>query len=727
MGPASGRLRAANPRPLLRAVMRCLRYLQAFFALACFAAAQMPAPTPAEEPVLIGAAVTETDGNTGEALLRGNARVRQGNVLLTAMEMRWNQRAGSVTAKGDVVLMRGPLRLLADSLTYRTTDGTFSAERVRVGSYPFYAEGASANGTRDEVTITQARISYGEPGPFQPTVTADTATLSPGRQVRSDNARLGVGGTQFLPFPKFQQNLSTPLLPFASVAAGYRSSLGVFLETGLTLPVALGIRFGGDLGLYSKRGVMAGPAAVYNAGTDGLGYRGYLRSGYIKDNGNRLTDVLGRPVPQERAFVEWQHQQKFAEHLTLQAQANWWKDSEVVRDFRPRAFFPVQEPDTFLEAARTGPNYFLSLFARFQPNSFHRVQERLPEVRFDLLPIALPGGFVERFNASAAVLREDPLPAGPLAPPSTPLLRSDRLDVYYALERPISPAEWLAITPMVGGRVTHYANTRGAVRDGNYTRWLGEVGFDAALRTSGTFDYRNERWDINGLRHLFTPRLSYRYVPRGDSGRGRIPRIDRRDLVSTYLQPLGLGDTRNIDDLQATNTLRVGLDNTVQTRDRVYGSRDLLVFNLAADLRYRRLRGDRDVSAVHMEIALTPVPWLRVDVYQSFTPQDFRLHEFNSAVVINDGAFWSLRFSNNFLRRELHDYAVEGRARLNEAFELLTRLRYDVRQRRFNEQAYGVVQNLGNTWQLSYTVSLFSGNRRESNFGFNVHLDALRF
>ena len=50
-----------------------------------------------------------------------------------------------------------------------------------------------------------------------------------------------------------------------------------------------------------------------------------------------------------------------------------------------------------------------------------------------------------------------------------------------------------------------------------------------------------------------------------------------------------------------------------------------------------------------------------------------------------------------------------------------------IRRRRFNEQAYGIVQNLGNTWLLAYTVSLYSGRRRESSFGFRVEIDTVRF
>jgi LPS-assembly protein len=347
------------------------------------------------------------------------------------------------------------------------------------------------------------------------------------------------------------------------------------------------------------------------------------------------------------------------------------------------------------------------------------VQERLPEIRFDLLPLAVGGGLYERFTASVVRLRED-------SPIGAARLRSDRLDAYYSLSRPIAPTEWFAFTPLAGGRVTHYTHTAGAALGGNFTRALGEAGFDSALRTSGTFDYKNARWKIDGLRHLFTPRLSYRYIPEAAKGRGRIPPIDR-PTFATYLQPLGLGDTRNIDDLRATNTLRLGFDNTLQTRDPVYGSRDLIVFNVANDFRFKRAPGERTASEVHAELGLTPARWLEASVYQSFAPQNLTLREFNTALTLRDGNRWSVRFANNFLRRQIEDYVVDGRFRLNERFDGLTRLHYDARKRRFNEQAYGLVQNLDNTWRVSYVVSLYEGRARESRFGLNVQIEAVGF
>lgn len=657
----------------------------------------------------------EGSPDSGRIIGKGNVEVTDRGLLLTADELRYEIESDTITAAGNVVFTRGLTRLLADELVYLRRAESFTASQVRLGSPPFFAEGTSAAGDREEIVVTDARVIYGEPGRWQPTVTAEKLVFSAGRRLRSENAQAGIGDLQFVPFPRFEQDLAAPFVAHVAFTGGFRRSLGAFVVAGLQVPVAPRVRLGGDVGLYSERGVMAGPSGEYANPLAPDRLRGHFRSGYIKDHGDRLTDLLGRRVPEDRAFAEWQHSQLLAENLTLSAQLNWWKDSEVLRDFLPDAFFPVQEPDTFVESVYQGPNYFLSAFARLQPNAFHSVQERLPEIRFDLLPFALGQGFYHHGQVSAAVLQEDP-------PLDGPRLRSNRMDAYYALQRPFTPRPWFTFTPIAGGRVTHYASDEA----GNYTRLLGEFGFDAALRASATFDYQNPRWKINGLRHLLTPRLSYRYIPEAESGQPDIPRIDRRSFA-TYLPPLGLGDIRHLDDLHGANTLRLSIDNLLQTRDDEAGSRDLVALNLANDFRFKRRPGERDVSDLHADLSLLPAPWLQVDLYQSVSPRSARLREFNSIVTIRDGTVWSLRLASNFLRNEIQDYAIDGRYRLNEVYEAVTRLHYDSRRRRFNEQTYGLAQNLGNTWLVTYTVSLYSGRRRESSFGFRIAVETVQF
>lgn len=655
---------------------------------------------------------------TKESVFTGNARLVYGDTVLTADEIRYSAATSLATATGHFVLNYGKRRLVADRGTYNLATKAVNVRNLRLGEFPVYLSGDTVEGTLDELVFTNATVFFRENAGYTPSIRASRLTYARGKIVRAEGLGLGLLGGHFISFPHFEQALDAAFVSYLSGRVGYRGNLGVFTELGLHVPVTTGLKLGADVGLYSSRGLMAGPSGTYQRADADGSVTGSFRSGYIYDaGGNRKSDILGAPVPHNRSYLEWRHQQRAGDHFTLNGQFNYWSDSEILRDFNHREFYPVQQPDSFLEAAYTGDNYSLSAFGRFHPNSYHRVQERLPEVRFDLLPVALPLGISERFNASAAALQADAFGLDPN-------LKTNRLDAYYGLERTFAPTPWFAVTPVAGARVTHYTDALGG-KD-TYTRTLGELGFDARLLASGTFDYRNPVWEVDGLRHLVEPKLSYRYAPEAANGRAYIPPIDRR-VFSTYLQPLSIGDSRNLDDLTALNTVRLSLDNTLQTRDPAYGSRNLASLNFAADYRFDRPAGTHALSDIYTEIALTPAPWLRWEVFHRFDPNKTSQQELNTALELIDQEWWSVKLATHFLKKNYEEYYLEYRQRLNEVFDATALWRYDARNHRFNEQSYGVWQRLGQTWAVKYEVSWFNGPRRESSFAMNIQVELLKF
>lgn len=693
---------------------RVLRRLTALGAGLLLSASALPAQE--AQPDLTGKNFT-FDATTREAVVTGDARLVAGSLVLTADEIRYNAATRSASARGHLVITSGPRRLVADEGSYSTGTGRLTARNLRVGQFPVYVSGETVEGTFDELVFTNATVFFRENAAYTPSVTATRLVYAKDRIVRAEGLGLGLLGGHFLRLPHFEHALDSDFISYVSAHGGYRGRLGVFGEFGFHLPVASGVKLGADLGLYSSRGVMVGPSGSYHRdGPDGR-VDGRFRSGYINDGGDRRTDFLGRPVPRDREFLTWEHRQAHGEHFTLDGTFSYWSDSEVYRDFRNKEFNQVQQPDSFLEAAYTGDNFVLSAFTRVHPNRYHRVQERLPELRFDLLPVALPGGFYERFNASAAVIEAD-------AYLTEPGLRTNRFDAYYGLERPWSPHPWFNFTPVAGGRVTHYTNALGGKDD--YTRTIGEIGFDTRLLASRTFDYENEIWEINGLRHLVEPRISYRYAPEAARGRAYIPAIDRR-AFSTYLQPLSIADSRFIDDLAALNKARISIINTLQTRDPKYGSRNLASLTLAADYDFDAPAGVRGLSDLHTGITLTPASWLRFDLYSRHDLHNPELEEINTGITLVDQEWWSLRLASHYLRGQYDEYLFEYRRRLNEVFDIAGLWRYDARNRRFNEQSYALWQRLGQTWAVKYEMSFFDGPRRESSFALNLEVELLKF
>jgi len=677
------------------------------------------------------------DDVTGDLIAKPNARLVDKDFLLTADEIRYNEKTLIATATGHVILTRIGDRLLADRLTYNRSTGIFTARNLRAGRFPFYIEGPTAEGTRTEVVVHDATVTYREPGKWQPVIKAKTLTYSPGHYLRMAAANIGIGNYLPVPIARLGQDLAHQASIWnVSLDGGYRHTLGPYVDAAVHIPFEPGASLGPDIGVYGFRGIMIGPVANYDMTIGDGTMEGYLKSGYIYDMGQRLTDILDNPVPPNRAYVEWQHNEQITPDLALYGDINWSTDSEVIRDFHSKEFVPVQEPDNYLEAVYTGADYFGSVFTRFQPDAFYPVQERLPEIRFDLLPTAIGGGIYARFDSGVAHLEENP-------PDGGSHLESDRFDTFFGLTRPFSYKGFFDFTPDIGGRYTQYWDTAGAQDPGGAGRALGEIGFDADLKMSATFDYVNPLWHIDGLRHLLTPTLSYRYIPDGDKSADWIPPIDR-STFSNYLPIMDLGDMRAVDQLQAENVLRVGLNNTLQTRDKTYGSTDLLTFNIEDDFRFQRAPGETDFSDAHIDFVATPAHWLELRVEDSFSTSKIAQRAVDTTITVREGEVWSAGFGVGYLSDSygsfylpglgsfpivgLDIYHVEGRARLNEEYEAFVRGDYDAYDHLFVDQFYGISQKISNTWIVEYAVVFSSGpNNGQGHFGLNVTLNMVRF
>ena len=255
---------------------------------------------------------------------------------------------------------------------------------------------------------------------------------------------------------------------------------------------------------------------------------------------------------------------------------------------------------------------------------------------------------------------------------------------------------------------------------------MGELGFDSQLRSSGVLDYQNPTWDIDGIRHLLIPTVSYRYIPEQDWGHGAIPDIDA-DTFTTYLRPLELGDARAIDALGETNTLRMGFDNILETRQTGYGSASLLDFNLADDLNFHRTEAEPDFSDLHTELVLTPAHWIEFDLANLFKLDDFAMREVDSGVILRDGDVRTYQFSTDFLRHEDDDYSFIFTQRINEQFSATVLAEYGARLHILNTVQLGLVENIANTWSVRYLIDRNGGPNREGRFGSNVEVDVVKF
>ena len=314
------------------------------------------------------------------------------------------------------------------------------------------------------------------------------------------------------------------------------------------------------------------------------------------------------------------------------------------------------------------------------------------------------------------------------------------------ISRPFTYKGIIDFTPVLGGRFTDYWDTLGAQNPGGTSRAIGEFGFDADIKFSGTWDYRESA----PAHRLAAPpdhsdAFSYSYISTGDKLQTpRPPPIDR-ETFSTYLPILELGDMRAVDQIQAQNTIRVGLNNTLQTRDKTYGSSGFADVQCRGRyIRVQRSLVTQDFSDIFAELKATPARWLELRVEDSVSSNGLTQRARDATVTFKEGEVWSAGVGVGYLSNNygsyylpglgsfpidgLDTYHVEARARVNEVYEVFARGDYDYYSHLWVDQFYGFSQKVSNTWVIEYALVFSNGpNRGQGHFGLNATLNLIRF
>lgn len=704
----------------------------------------------AQEVELIPSGPLTYDDSTGEIVATEGAQISYDIWLLTAETIRYNQDTGNATATGNVVFSREDLRLTADSLTYHPAEQFARAENFRAGNGKYYVDGAILEGNPDNFRFEDINFYPGEPGTFLFEARAGELALENRNVIKGKRLFFKVGPVPFLLIPNITQPLDAETNLFKPTL-DYSGHIGAAIGAEVLVPVGRHLRLGANLALTSKRGVLAGPAGSYFFEDENDSVSGSLISGYISDQGEPGLDVNGDPIDTDRYFAEWQHKQFWNDNrINLSAYARYWSDSEVTRDFYEDSFDQMQDPDSYLEANYNGNNWQLSLFTRAALGEFQTYTERLPEVKFSYFPTSLGNGFSHSFYASSAKLESESE-----VQLNTIEEKGIRSQAFYGVEynKPLRDGVNLRLKagaigiryddtklfagyPLIVDDNTAYYDFDNPIyyeQDGE--RVFGEIGADLDLKAFSTFDFRNETWNIEGIRHIIEPKISYRYVPSLSSDDSNVAFPFDDSVFGSYLPEIDLEDRRDVDSLQEDHKVRFELKNRIQTRHKNGGARDLARLTFATDyLLPGSVYGENEFDGLHIDFDLTPAPWLEFGIFTRLDPEShFNVDEFNTYVALKDEGYWKIAFGSHFLEgitfnnsyfpARLEQYYAHLEYQFSENHKLYATTRYDDETGVFYEQRIGLMQRALERYGLKYEIRFYDGDRREDDFGISVGID----
>jgi len=714
---------------------RCFWILAASLSLTAAMAAEPPAGTPDRRATFEYDSIVVSEN--GHVAVATNGRLETANAFLSAKMIRRDDRTGLILAEGDVVYTTKELRILGARIMIDTRADVIEATDVRFGRAPVYFTAESLRIVKGDKQIKGVRVWNNEPsaaGMHLKIAEASYVEKEDWLSLRS--ATPYVAGLPLFNLPYYgQSGLDFPYEIMLNT--GSEDKQGRFLRSSILTRVSPSLYAGGNVDFYSNSGIMVGPALRFdNSRVPGAAtrWKGRLQSGWIDDQSTPVADLFGRLPDSQRSFVTGDINGRTADGLEVAGNLFAQTDPDVLRDFRPFLIGQAGNPQLNLEVVRPYEGGYLSAALTAKTDNYQDVVQKLPEFRYDL-PTTIAGadGWSRRAFLSVGYFSERPSAELTSANFQAATLSADawsaaRIDGYYGFSRTMVAGDWLTFRPVAGVRTTGWSD--GLNGQGAATKVIGQAGFDVEGLFTGSWSADAPNWGINGLRHSARPLFQYRVMPGADREVGVVPMTQRAVSVSV-LEELDLADRLDAASTTDRQSMRFGIRNTLETRDAVNGSRELLRADLFTDWRQGPTDAETGRTDLLGSLSVSPASWLTFNSSVRMPNGGGAARESLQTIALNSGDFWRTSLSWVELRQatSARQLVWDGRVRLNSVYSLVSGLNYDAQLDQATLLWAGLIQRVGNSWEVEYGVNkrMDPLNRGISSLGFHLRVRLFKF
>lgn len=705
------------------------------------AALVLPGPGRAEPgaitPGLEGESFGSEDG--GRIIVAHKARFATKDAQLSADEIRMNTADATIEAKGNVVYTSENLRIFGEHARIDSRSGRIVAEKVRFGRKPAYFFADRFTMEKGNQVMEGVTVWYREPAASGMSLRANEVTYNKAEdRIVLNHIHPLIGAAPFFYVPRYAQRGYRDIPAEVYFRVRTSSRQGAFIRTTTTIRQSQTTWTGLLLDGYGRSGWLIGPSARYDnwkLPDAGMRWKSEIEGGWIHDRSDLAAypDLFGRAIDRERFFINGSVIGRAAAGWEIIGSLQVLSDPEVARDFRPKLSRQTQSPRSFLEFTAPVAGGYASALANVKTDDYQDVAQRLPELRLDLADRLLgDSGWQGRLSLAAARVSEraseqlggvDFLSATGVADK----LSLTRLDAYAGVSRPTAVGDWLSVKPVAGARSTWWSDT--TVGAGTASRTVAQVGLDAEMLMTATWDTRAPRWGIDGLRHTARPFVQWRAMPATGSDQSLVPRLDRLDLATVNAPVVDLADRPDTDTLDERQIAQVGVRNTLETRDPRLGTRELLRADLFTDWREDTHPSSGSSSGFYAHVAWKPKPWMDIESLLKFDGS--LANHLGSAtwLRLDSGDLWKATLGLSDLsegdraRQVFGNYSI----RLNSAYTFRIQANYDLLSGAFIERSVVLTQKIGNSWDLEYGLSERASRRGDGSLGFAVRVRLFKF
>lgn len=675
-----------------------------------------------------------------------NELLQYRNATVMADSAKYNPATGEVIAEGHVRIEDQGQMWIGNDIIYNLQSHQMESGGFRTGKPPVYAEGAIVHGNITNKTYTARYVYMTTDNVSRPDfyVRAKRMKIVPGKYIAAWNAVLFVKGVPLFYYPYFRHSLSLHANNLM-VMPGDDSLFGPFLYSAYNWKLGDDLDGRFHLDYREKRGVGLGPDLNLHLGQWGTAQMKYY---YLHDldqeesvSSNSFQNLPPIPGDRQRFYLGWQATPYT--NLNAKALVSYQSDQLVLHDFFQSDYGQNPQPNTFVEANKYWNSWSLDALTTPRINSFFDQIERLPDVRltgFRQQIFNTPlyyesqssAGYYHRYFAGTDTLFGDTnFTALDYSAP--------RADTFHQLLLPQTFFGWLNVTPRVGGRVTWYGSEQGpGGTNSEATRYVLNTGADVSFKASRLWrGATNSLLNLDGLRHVIQPTLSYVFVPRPNYTPQQLPQFDTA-LPNLMVLPVEFPDYNDIDSIDSENVLRFGVRNTLQTMragqlDNLVDWNVMLDWNLTptgqADAMF--LQPQQTFDDLYSDLVFKPRSWLALESVLRYDINDNHLNMAFHQISFAPNDRWSWALGHWYLHPGFVDTGDDVVTstffyRLNENWGLRATHYFNAETGKLQEQFYSLYRDM-RSWTAAVTFRLIdngSGQPLDYGFAFSISLKA---
>lgn len=671
---------------------------------------------------------------------KGNVEIGYKDNYIRADSVKVNIKTKEAEAEGRVIVSDGTNIFTGDKVYYNFGTGIGKVDGMTSRLGPWFAKGEQGERIPEKPYYIKngyvTTCDYDKP---HYRMKASDIYIYPGDKVVTKNIVFYLREVPVFYWPYYSKSLKDDRSPWTFVP-GYNNKFGKYLLTGYTMWIEnfLGGKFRPTLKLdyYEKRGIAGGLYGKY-------GYKdkiqALIRSYLINDKAYKSGKET---IEKTRGRFSMDYAQKITTDIRGVAEINLLSDPDIIKEYFKDEFKNEIQTENYINFSKTTQWYQLSLMTKKRLNSFYTDLEKLPELTFNLLQLRVgKTNLLYVCNASVGYLAQKFARVTGGKDYS-----AARFDTLHQLSYPDKYFGWLNITPRIGTRQTYW-NKRAkwetdtssttqtkptppgaktgvtvttaitstptsttttkttttvdpvttTIAKNITTKSMSEwakgtwrsvyfTGAEVTTKISRVFDFKNEYWDIDQLRHVIEPRVNYVYQTE--------PTVLSENL-------LGFGDLVEKNDYFA-----YGLRNKLQTR-RNKTAWNLIDFDVTMNYYPEQylvseITGERrNFSHIISTLQLRPFDWILWDMDADWDQYTKQLETYNTEMVFYKDDKISFGVGYRYGRTIDKLWTSEINYTINSNWALRMQHRFEFDTGELQEQEYILVRDM-HCWNVAF-------------------------